>query len=133
MLEGFAELSGSGSGFDLEKARITAVWSPAGGVGKTTAALAYCTRKVSEGKQVLYLDLEYFSSVSVYFSGDGKSISTVFDKLANNAQYAPLRGIRQQDSGSGIMYFCEPNNYDDINVLTDEDIASPMAAADRQG
>ena len=33
-----------------------------------------------------------------------------------------LKGILQQDSGSGIAYYCGPNNYDDMNILTVEDL-----------
>ena len=127
VLEGCAAIDSIVGGFDANRAKLTAVWSPAGGVGKTSTALAYCTRKVAEGKQLLYLNLEHFSSVPIYFSHEGKSISTVFDKLEINAGML-LRSIRQQDSGSGIMYFCGPNNYDDINVLTVDDIAALVGA-----
>lgn len=114
------------SGIDLSdfgggRARITAVWSPCGGTGKTTVALAYAASKVSEGKKALYLNLEDFASTSVYFSEKGKSISTAFEKLDSNASIL-FKGIRMEDSGSGISYFSEPNNYDDINILTPEDI-----------
>ena len=127
VLEGCAELGTINAGFNTERARITSVWSPAGGAGKTTTALAYAARKVLEGKQVLYLSLEHFSSASAYFAEGGKSISEVFEKLDSNLHIL-LRAIRRQDSGSGIWYFCGPNDYDDINVLTDEDIAALINA-----
>ncbi|MDR2712161.1 MAG: hypothetical protein LBB91_03485 [Clostridiales bacterium] len=120
ILENYAE-SGKGiNSFTATKARITAVWSPSGGSGKTTVALALAAHKVSGGKQAVYLSLESFSSTPVYFPENGKSISKAFEKLEANIQ-VHLMGIRQQDSGSGIFYFCSPENYDDMNILTAND------------
>lgn len=130
VLERCAEVSSiaSGSGRD---AHITVVWSPAGGVGKTTAALAYAAQLVSAGKRTVYLDLEPFSSVPAYFPETGKSISAVFAKLDERAELA-LQGIRQEDAGSGIYFYQRPDNYEDVSLLTEEDIVrlADAAAAD---
>lgn len=121
ILENYSQIGKIGIGFGVEKAQITAVWSPSGGTGKTTIALAYAANKVLGGNQATYLNLENFSSTSVYFPESGKSISKVFEKLDSNVQMF-LTGIRQQDSRSGISYFCGPENYDDINILTQSDL-----------
>ena len=122
VLERYAGVSSLDAKFDGEqRGQITLVWAPAGGCGKTTTALAYTAQKVSEGKRVVYLDLEPFSSTPVYFREDGKSISSVFEKLDGNVDLL-LQSIRQTDSGSGIFYFCHPDNYDDIAILTAEDM-----------
>jgi MinD-like ATPase involved in chromosome partitioning or flagellar assembly len=120
---GMSEFGGFGNG----KANITAVWSPAGGVGKTTVALAYAAQKAADGGKATYLDLECFSSAHVYFPESGKSISTVFEKLNSNAALL-LKAIAQKDAGSGITYFAPPNNYDDMNELTEEDIETLVVA-----
>jgi hypothetical protein len=93
-------------------------------VGKTTVALAYAEKLISQGRQVLYLNLEPFSSIPAYFEERGKSISAVFEMLENNEGNIGMmiRGIRRQDSG-GIFYFCRPDNYDDMNVLSTENIS----------
>lgn len=122
ILENYAEAGKIVNEFGSHKARVTVSWSPAGGSGKTTVALAYAANKVFTGKQVLYLNMENFSSASVYFQENGKSISKVFEKLESNVNIF-LTGIRQRDGGSGISYFCGPENYDDINILTADDIA----------
>jgi len=121
VLENYAEIDKNTSGFGTNKARIIAVWSPSGGSGKTTVALAYSANKISSGKQLIYLNLENFSSTSAYFQENGKSISKVFEKLETNVHMF-LTGISQHDLGSGITYFCGPDNYDDINILTASDI-----------
>jgi len=126
----YAKVSTGGRGFNSEKVQITAVWSPAGGVGKTTVALAWSAKKASEGKQVLYLNVESFSSVPVYFPETGKSISTVFEMLENNAGNIEMliRGIRQTDKGTGVSYFRQPENFDDMNILSSENISTLVEA-----
>ena len=111
-------------GISTHRANITAIWSPAGGVGKTTVALSYAAKKVSEGKQVLYLNLEPFSSVPAYFSETGESISAVFEMLGESEGNIKMliRGICQQDSGVGVAYFCRPENFDDMYALSAENI-----------
>jgi len=119
-----AKLSKYVKGLSNFRANITAVWSPAGGVGKTTVALSYAAKKVSEGKQVLYLNLESFSSVPAYFSETGRSISAVFEMLGDGEGNIKMliRGICQQDSGVGVAYFCRPENFDDMYALSAENI-----------
>ena len=124
ILQRYAHVSTGARGAGSEKASITAVWSPAGGVGKTTVALAYAARKKAEGKQTLYLNLEPFSSVPAYFPQTGKSISAVFEMLENREGDVKtlIRGIRKHDSGDGVAYLCRPENFDDMNILSVEDI-----------
>ena len=127
ILENYADIGRGISSFNSRKAHVTAVWSPAGGVGKTSISLAFAAYKALNGKQALYLDLESFSSISVYFQESGKSISKVFEKLESNISMM-LLGIRQQDSKTGISYFCGPENYDDISVLSADDIEALLNA-----
>jgi len=123
ILENYAEISSGMTGFARNRGRITAIWSPSGGSGKTSVALAFAANRVLAGKQAAYLNLENFSSIPAYFQEAGRSISKVFEKLDTDANVGMLlTGIRQQDSGSGILYFCGPENYDDMNILTEEDI-----------
>ena len=128
ILERYAEVSSFGIDPNGNRARITVVWSPAGGVGKTTVALAYAAQKISKGRRAVYLDLEPFSSVPAFFQGNGKSISTIFEKLDQRAGLT-LQSIRQEDSGSGIYYFCRPENYEDISILTEADVVQLAGAA----
>lgn len=124
VLENYAQFSSGMADLRNRHGHVTAVWSPAGGTGKTTVALAYAARKASDGRRATYLSLENFCSVPAYFSGTDnkkKSISTVFERLEADVPML-LKGILQQDPGSGIAYYLGSNNYDDMNVLTDEDL-----------
>lgn len=117
----FAKVNPNLNTIDSGYARVTAVWSPAGGCGKTSVALAYAAQLVSGGNKTVYLSLQSFSDGAVFFSQTGKSISTIFG--ADDANIGLLaQSIRVQDDGSGIWYFCDPANYDDINVLTSDDV-----------
>lgn len=124
ILENYAQFSSGMTDLQKRYGHVTAVWSPAGGTGKTMVALAYAARKASDGRHATYLSLENFCSVPVYFSSadhERKSISNVFERLEADVPML-LKGILQQDSGSGIAYYCGPNNYDDMNILTVEDL-----------
>lgn len=123
VVQQYAAVCGPQEGFGTGRAAITAVWSPTGGSGKTAVALACAAQKAAGGKRAVYLDLEPFSATPAYFKEPGKSISTVFEKLDGDAALL-FQGIRQEDSGSGICYFGRPQNYDDINILTETDITA---------
>jgi MinD-like ATPase involved in chromosome partitioning or flagellar assembly len=130
VLESLSKVSKIGSIADFGKAAITAVWSPSGGVGKTAVAVAYAAQKAQAGKDVLYLNLESFSSTPVYFPAVGKSISAIFDMLENHDGNIRVlaRGMCLKDNASGIYYFHSPDNYDDINILSVDDTATLIAA-----
>ena len=115
---------------DARRARISAFWSPVGGVGKTTVALAYSAGKRQNGKEVLYLDFEQFSSVRTYFNDSGKSISTLFDMLESDDGDIKtlIQSISKEDRDSGITYICRPENYDDMNILSIENMEVLMDA-----
>jgi len=130
ILEQYSKVLSGENGTNTKRARVTAVWSPVGGVGKTTVALAYAAQKAAEEKQVLYLNLEPFSSVPVFFSDTGKSISAVFEMLeAHEGNIRMLiRSIRKLDASIGISYLLGPENYDDINILSENDVAALVTA-----
>lgn len=127
IIEHYAEIGGK-SEPESGRAHVTAVWSPCGGCGKTTVALAWLKQKVAEQKKGLYLDLEPFSSIPVYFSQSGKSISSVLEKLDHDVDLL-LKSIRMQDHDSGIYYFGRPDNYDDMSILTQEEIVALIKTA----
>ena len=130
ILEFYARYSANESGPVIGRAFITAVWSPCGGVGKTTVALANAIKTSLEGKKALYLNMEHFSSSPAYFNDDGKSISSVFEMLERNEGNLKMliQAIVRQDSGTGVSYFRHPENFDDMNILTADDITALVSA-----
>ena len=122
----YAQLTPEFLGGD-KKCRLTAVWSPAGGTGKTTVAVASALR-LAEQKKVTYLDLEYFSGTQALFECNGQSISTVFPSLGGNL-VLEMQSICMVDSNTEVQYFCPPSNYDDMNELNEEDVLALIKAA----
>ena len=128
ILERYSKVSGSRHGLGSGQAKITAVWSPAGGVGKTTVAMAYALSNTYEGRDVFYLNLENFSSVPGLFSEKGKSISCIFEMLESHEGDVKMltQGISCRDSG--ITYLCGPDNFDDMCILSSENVRELIAA-----
>lgn len=122
LLEQYSKVAGGTGSYGKASGQMTAVWSPAGGVGKTTIAMAYAAKRASENDRVIYLNLEHFSSTESYFKDEAKSISALFEGLGSNNMEILIAGLLQKDSGSGILYFGSATNYDDLNVLTVSDI-----------
>jgi cellulose biosynthesis protein BcsQ len=102
--------------------RLTAVYSPGGGTGKTSVALAYAAKLAYGGSQVTYFELETFSSIPLYFDNSGKSISSILAGLNEGNIELLLQSVRQKDHLTGISYFCAPETYADMGVLTAEEI-----------
>ena len=127
LLELYAEVF-SDRAVEERLGKITVIWGPSGGCGKTTVALAYGAQRVMDGRKTVYLDFQSFSSAPVYFPEGGKSISAVFEKLDSNVELL-LQGIRQTDPGSGLYYYAGPDNYDDISILTSEDMRKLVCAS----
>ncbi len=123
VVQRYAAVSSAQENFDAGRAVITAVWSPAGGVGKTTVALALAANRAAAGRRAVYLNLEPFSAAPAYFKEPGKSISAVFEKLDGDVPLL-FQSIRQEDAATGICYFGRPRNYDDINILTETDVTT---------
>jgi len=122
VLERYAKVSKSHYDPESKKANITAVWSASGGAGKTSVALAYALSNSVEGKEVFYLNLEDFTGVPAYFTGNGKSISTVFEMLENRDGNLNMliRGVSCCDKG--ITFLCGPDNYEDMYLLSDKNV-----------
>lgn len=130
ILEYYASFSAGECGPDAGRAFITAVWSPSGGVGKTTVALANAIKASSGGKKALYLNMEHFSSGPAYFNDSGRSISSVFEMLERNEGNLKMliQAILRQDPNTGVLYFCHPENFDDMNILSVDDIVALITA-----
>lgn len=114
----FAEIAEDKGGIG-NSAEITVVWSPSGGCGKTMVAAAYAARAAKNGKNVTYLNLEHFASTKSLFPQEAISLSAAFEQMASNMALQ-LLSMRATDPATGIGYFGAPDNYDDINVFTEE-------------
>ena len=128
ILERYSKFSGRKHDAGVKIGNVTAIWSPAGGVGKTTVSLAHASSMADDGGKVFYLNLEAFSSMSTYFEETGKSISNVFEMLGNDEGDIKMliQGICKQEDG--ITYLNSPNNYADMQVLSVENVIELISA-----
>lgn len=109
------------------KAAVTAVWSPSGGVGKTSIAVARAIYSSRNNNRVLYLNLENFASTEVYFKEKSHTLSDALLNGIKNMQ-AFIKSLGT-DVATGIKYFSPSDNYDDVAVLDKDDIRMVIEAA----
>jgi cellulose biosynthesis protein BcsQ len=128
ILELYSQITPGASPVVAGRGRITVVFSPVGGSGKTTVSLAYAARMSLSGKTALYLNLEPFCSTPAFFGNEGKSISKVFESLYSGNLEMLVQSFMQKNNETGIFYFRAPENYDDINELTEENITKLVLA-----
>lgn len=75
-----------------KKTRVIAVFSAAGGTGKTTLAVGACMQAAWMGKEVFYLNLESFPSTRLYFEGENRpGLSSVMFYLREKPAVLPTR------------------------------------------
>lgn len=109
-----------------KKTKIIGIYSPAGGVGKTTIAVGASIQSAWEGKNVFYLNLENMSSTSLYFTGEQKgNLSSILYFLKNKNRNLSLQieGAKCVDPQYNICYFQPPDSILDFN----EDISEELS------
>ena len=91
------------------KTKLITFTSPAGGVGVSTTAAAFSLRLASLGHKVLYLDLDAYSSPSLYFRGEGEyTFGDVLHTLIHkDGNLTELLGRTARTDPRGVSYFAE--------------------------
>lgn len=103
----YAEDSGSVESIrGNSKTKIAAFYSPAGGTGKTTLALAAAIAGSAAGYRTLYLNLEEIDSVSSVLPKTSGTLSDVFLALKTKGMNVGIKmqGCIGTESGSGFFY-----------------------------
>ena len=97
--------------------------SPCGGTGTSSVSAAFALYCANRGYNVLYLDMEKYSSVDTFFSDDGNfNFSDVIFALKNkkNNMNIKLESCVKHDK-SGVYFYSAPNLALDIMELNGED------------
>ncbi|PYG88459.1 MinD-like ATPase involved in chromosome partitioning or flagellar assembly [Ruminiclostridium sufflavum DSM 19573] len=108
-----------------KEAKTVAVYSAAGNTGKTSVAVGISTICSSLGMSVFYLNLELFSSASIFFCGNNDySIADIiyYAKEKDNNLLSKITTMSCKDISSNIHYFKEANNAFEINEIQPQDI-----------
>lgn len=106
---------------DDDESYLITVSSPIGGVGKTSIAMGIVNKMVSNGKKVLYINLEEINAMSIFFDikKNYKNISDLFYNVNENQENVKsiINSIVNK-SENGIWYINPPNSTLDLAELT---------------
>ncbi len=109
-----------------KKTKAVAVFSPAGGVGNSTLAVALAAVFSGKGKRTFYLNLENTQSTPVYFQCHGEQTLTdvvYFIKDKHKAVGMKISTVKQVDTATGIHYLCPPESITDLEALMPEELS----------
>jgi len=123
----YAEKASNISDFKMgdDSCRVIAFTSPSGGVGSSSLAAACALHFASQGKKVLYLNLERYGSADRFFAAEGQFdmsdvIFAIKSKKANLA--LKLESCVKVDP-RGVYFFSETKNAMDMLELENDECA----------
>lgn len=134
LLKCYAEYAeDNGMEFLQGSAKTIAVYSPIGGSGKTTIALAIAQKLHAMNKRVFFLSAEQFSSASLHFPVQEEGITKLIETLngTNNFQLT-LKGILKENE-AGILYvegFRRLVDYEDVSHTELENVITKIRQCD---
>ncbi len=108
-----------------KKTKFVAVYSPKGGVGKTSTAVVGSILCSNMGGKILYLNFESYQSTPLFFDcNEEENLSEVFYHVKNRSKNLSLKieGVISVDSQSKVNYFSPPESIIDINEFTEEEV-----------
>lgn len=108
-----------------KKTKVVAVYSPIGGVGKTTISMCLSKQCAKVGLQVFYLNIEALQSTSFFFNCKGEqNISSILFYIKEKSKNLQLKieGSRHIDSDTNVHYFCPPDSMFDIQEVESDEI-----------
>jgi len=110
-----------------KKTRAIAVYSPVGGVGKTTIAAGASIKSAWDGKAVFYLNLEEIASTALYFEGEQEqNLSGILYHLKHGTKSPDIliKTARAVDPEYNIHFFKPPDSILDLK----EELAGELKA-----
>ncbi|SFS47320.1 AAA family ATPase [Paenibacillus sp. BC26] len=131
--EGEGELGGESAGGG---ASIISVYSPAGGIGKTTLALQLARQAAACGARVFYLNLEQWNAAPLWDSRDGRED---FSNLLYTLQAAPdkaaaqIVALRKRHSWLGVDFIVPCENTEERLSITVEHAKRLLGAVKATG
>lgn len=126
ILSVYSEKASAITGFKMsdEAGQVIVFCSASGGVGSSTMAAACAVRFATQGKKVLYLNLEKFGCAGSFFEGQGQfDMSDLIFALKSKKPNLRLKldSCVKQDT-SGVYFYSETKIALDMLELTAEDI-----------
>lgn len=125
-----AAFSENGQGFalpghDTKASRVISVYSPVGGIGKSSICAALAINMSASGYKVFYLNMESTPSTSCFFHDkNNNNLSTVLFSIKGKSQNTQLKmeGAKCFDSTNGVYYFTPPDSTFEIEEMQPEEL-----------
>lgn len=106
-----------------EQCRVLCVYSPAGGVGKTTVSMAIANTIANMGRNVMYLNFEPIPAYGSFMPLKGeKGMGALLAAIDGNGSFSLKLESLMKKTLQGIIYFEKFENLLDIYELTAEDV-----------
>lgn len=108
---------------------LISIFSPVGGVGKTSIAISLCEKMISYGKKVLYLNMEELNCMPIFFESNSKdkNISDLFYNI--NEDEDCIKKIISEiinRGKNGLWYINPHNSIFDLAELTPENFINAI-------
>lgn len=107
------------------KTSLIAVYSPSGGIGKTSIAIGCSILSARENLSIFYLNLEDVPSSNLFSESlNGLSFSNVIFDIKERRPNFTLRieGSRNVHQENGVYYFAPPDSLRELNEIHEEDM-----------
>lgn len=113
---------------------ILAVYSPLGGSGCTSIALALAEHLSAQGNRTLFISFEDFASESIYLSQNGKhGMSDLLAFLGENVDMKMKLQAFVQNRSENFFYLQHFDTPKDLYTLSEEDIRELLERIDETG
>lgn len=135
ILELFSEKTGNVGDLSGEKqVRITAFYSPAGGAGKTTVALAVSDRMAAQGIRTCYLSFEEAASEGCFLPQKAEhGLSELLGCLGEQMNYSmKLQGLLQK-RGDHLYYLNHLDSPNDFYEMKEEEMEELVGVVSSAG
>jgi len=114
----FSEMPVFAAANNNRQSRVIGVYSPCGGIGKSTVALALCMQGAKRGLKPLYLN---FMGWGV-FNDSERNFSRILLAI-DNTDNSLLEALLRKDKASGIYYYTLPDSCLEFGEISDEKTA----------
>lgn len=136
VIKAYADKAGYMAAFDYsQNTKIVAVYSPIGGSGKTTLALAIASKYAVQGENVLYMNTEQLDSSSCLESHerDSDDVTVLLEAVAEKSNFElKLKGIIKKGL-NGISFIEGFERFVDYNTVTKTEFVEIIEKIRRNG
>jgi len=110
---------------EYDKTKIITFYSPLGGIGKTTLAVATAITLAAQDIKVLYLNFEDIQTTNIFFnSSEGKNLSELIYYVKEKSSDFPQKflSIKSRDEETKVDFINPTESILDVDELTSEDV-----------